>query len=554
MAKPDVALLVGEVAADDIVDGQLDGLLGGDTDELRQDTRVEAAETLVADHLPEAVDRIVIQPLAGIGAALVLHARLDEIDRVHHEGTEGAGDAAEAKVVRRLDGAREEALALGLGLEGTGVLTLVAPPPRRIEHLGEVSQAQAAGGLVETGKVEQDVGLHGGKEREPGDLGSLVQKLSPGDAAVLALGAGPADDDLDHVHLVDHVQEGAHVGIRHLAALGDVAQRVEVLEQVVRELVPRSLLNDGGELLGLDEAVGVGVEPMEGLTDALALQAAQHLRELVVVHAVPLGLAADVQAGPLAVPVKRNAVGALVELVEPAEVVIFYGAEALDVEEAEGDLILGIGLVEDVLEVAIVGQGQPALVCAVGDVEQDRVLLALDFVLRRIRPLAVCPMRARRALRGTHVVFLGRGNRIDKLVRTEVQLAGLGILGGVTVEARLGLRRELLGLFGANERLLDSLLDGSDFGHGGAGDCRSSQVNGCAPSESMGGGRGRGVSAKKNAVREKKIPNSRVLGKREKSQQLPLNAPTRTWVAKRTTAAIWRRERMGTGVEVRRGP
>ena len=397
MAELDLALLIGEVAADEIVDGQLDGLLGGDTDELRQDTRVEAPEALVADDLPEAVDRVVVQPLAGIRAALVLHARLDEIDRVHHEGTEGAGETAEAKVVCRLGGTRKEALALGLGLESAGVLVLVAPPPRRIEHLGEVSQAQAARGLVETGKVEQDVGLHRGEEREPGDPGSLVQKLGPGDAAVLALGAGPADDDLDHVHLVDHVQEGAHVGIRHLAALGDVAQRVEVLEQVVRELVPRGLLDDGGKLLGLDEAVAVAVEPLEGLADALAHQASQHLRELVVVHVVPLGLAADVQARPLAVPVERDAVGALVELVEPAEVVIFYGAEALDVEEAEGDLILGIGLVEEVLEMGIVGQGQPALVGAVGDVEQDRVLLALDFVLRRIRASTVCAMRARRA-------------------------------------------------------------------------------------------------------------------------------------------------------------
>jgi hypothetical protein len=58
-----------------------------------------------------------------------------------------------------------------------------------------------------------------------------------------------------------------------------------------------------------------------------------------------------------------------------------YGAQAVDVEEAERDLIFGIGLAEDVLKVAPVGERQLALVCPVGDVEQDRVLLPLDLVL-----------------------------------------------------------------------------------------------------------------------------------------------------------------------------
>ena len=68
--------------------------------------------------------------------------------------------------------------------------------------------------------------------------------------------------------------------------------------------------------------------------------------------------------------------------------------------------------------------------------------------------------------RGTHVVFIRRGNRIDELLRAEAQLAGLGVLDGMAVEARLGLRRELLGLFRADERLLDRFLDGCRFRHG----------------------------------------------------------------------------------------
>jgi hypothetical protein len=101
----------------------------------------------------------------------------------------------------------------------------------------------------------------------------------------------------------------------------------------------------------------------------------------LVVQVVPLRLAADVELRPLAVPVERDAVLPLVELVEPAEVFIFYGAQAVDVEQAEGNLVLGIGLAEDVLKVSPVGKGELALVRPVGDVEQDRVLLPLDLVL-----------------------------------------------------------------------------------------------------------------------------------------------------------------------------
>jgi len=71
-APVDLALLVGKVAADKVVDRQLDGLFGRDTDELRQDARVQAAESLVTEHLLEAIDRVLVQPLAGLRAALVL--------------------------------------------------------------------------------------------------------------------------------------------------------------------------------------------------------------------------------------------------------------------------------------------------------------------------------------------------------------------------------------------------------------------------------------------------------------------------------------------------
>ena len=71
-APVDLALLVGEVAADKVVDRQLDGLFRRDADELRQNTRVETPEALVTEHLLEAVDGVLVQALAGLRAALVL--------------------------------------------------------------------------------------------------------------------------------------------------------------------------------------------------------------------------------------------------------------------------------------------------------------------------------------------------------------------------------------------------------------------------------------------------------------------------------------------------
>jgi hypothetical protein len=98
---------------------------------------------------------------------------------------------------------------------------------------------------------------------------------------------------------------------------------------------------------------------------------------------VALLLAANVQLRPLAVPVKGDVVGALVELVQLAEVVVLDVPGAVDVEEAEGDLVLGVGFQEEVLKDAPVGDAQSSMALVVGDAEEDRVLLSLDFVLRQ---------------------------------------------------------------------------------------------------------------------------------------------------------------------------
>ena len=136
----------------------------------------------------------------------------------------------------------------------------------------------------------------------------------------------------------------------------------------------RSLLDDALELFGLDVAVTVLVEVEEGLTDTLALQATKHLRELLVCHVVPLLLPANVERSPLAVPVEREAVVTFVQVVQAEEVVELDASRALDIEEPEGDLVLGVWLRKEVLEDGPIVEGDSASVTPVGDAEENGIL------------------------------------------------------------------------------------------------------------------------------------------------------------------------------------
>lgn len=364
--------------------------------------------------------------------SLVLHARLDEIDRVHHEGAESTCKTAQGKVVTRLEDLAQHSRRLCLGLSehnAAGSDQLAGASPRRVQDLGEVAQAQAARGLVQAGKVEEDVGLHGREQGEARDAGGVVEELGTSDLAVAAARARPADDELHQINLLDHVLEGAHVRVRHLAALCDVAQGAEVFKDVVGELVLGGLEDDALEVVGLDVAVAVLVELQEGLANALALETSQQLAKLRVVHSMALLLASDVQLGPLTVPVEGQALGALVELVEATEVLILDLTGTLDVEEAESDLVLGVGFVKEVLEGDPVGYRDSALALAVSNLEEQAILLALDSVLF---VGSICQsIGVGKAVDNavmfeglwTHIVFVDRGNSIDELSRAHEQLS-----------------------------------------------------------------------------------------------------------------------------------
>lgn len=138
--------------------------------------------------------------------------------------------------------------------------------------------------------------------------------------------------------------------------------------------MPGRLDNDALKVLWLNVAVVVLVKVLKGLPHPLALQAAKHLRELWIGHVVPVLAAANVEARPSRVPVEGNRRLALVEAVEALELVQGDDAGALCVEEAEGNLVLGVGLGEQILKRRPVGQVYPPSSFAVCHTEQNGIL------------------------------------------------------------------------------------------------------------------------------------------------------------------------------------
>jgi hypothetical protein len=59
------------------------------------------------------------------------------------------------------------------------------------------------------------------------------------------------------------------------------------------------------------------------------------------------------------------------------------GTDAVNVEQSEGDFIFGVGLNEDVVIDSPFNKGDLAALFSIGDLEEDRILLPLDFMLFR---------------------------------------------------------------------------------------------------------------------------------------------------------------------------
>ena len=143
--------------------------------------------------------------------------------------------------------------------------------------------------------------------------------------------------------------------------------------------MPRSLLDDPLELLRVDIAVPIFVEVKECLAHPLALESTQHLRKLGICHGVAMAFPADIELGPVTIPVERDAgLVARIDILELVEVDLARDGVG---EEAEGDFVLGVRFREQVVEDAPVLQADAVLAAAVGDLEKDGVLVALDLVL-----------------------------------------------------------------------------------------------------------------------------------------------------------------------------
>lgn len=94
-----------------------------------------------------------------------------------------------------------------------------------------------------------------------------------------------------------------------------------------------------------------------------------------------LFLCADVQRGPLGVPIERKTVLAPVGIIYLLEGFKLDESGPLFIEKAKGNLILGIGFRKEVIEEGPVVQRDATSSTAVCDLKEKSILLALDFML-----------------------------------------------------------------------------------------------------------------------------------------------------------------------------
>ena len=92
-------------------------------------------------------------------------------------------------------------------------------------------------------------------------------------------------------------------------------------------------------------------------------------------------LSTTVQTCPFAAPVEWHTVRTFVQLIQLLQVVILDCAGPFNVEQSEGDLVLGIWFGQEVFEGTPIGKADLARLSAICDPEENGILLALDLVL-----------------------------------------------------------------------------------------------------------------------------------------------------------------------------
>lgn len=81
--------------------------------------------------------------------------------------------------------------------------------------------------------MEQDIGFHGSEQGESRYSSRFVEEVCSSNCPVLTLLCGVANYQIDQVHLSDDILKRTDVCIGDLAAGGDVAKSMEVVEKMI---------------------------------------------------------------------------------------------------------------------------------------------------------------------------------------------------------------------------------------------------------------------------------------------------------------------------------
>jgi hypothetical protein len=139
--------------------------------------------------------------------------------------------------------------------------------------------------------------------REARNARGLVEELGMGNLSVLGFGGRAPDNGICRrcVHFPHNVLEGRDVCIGDLGCSFDADEGAEIVQDMLGQLVPCRLLDNSHEVGHLNKPSSLGIKAMEGLTNILALDCSQELRELLVRHCVSVLRRTGVQGRPGAV-------------------------------------------------------------------------------------------------------------------------------------------------------------------------------------------------------------------------------------------------------------
>jgi hypothetical protein len=150
-------------------------------------------------------------------------------------------------------------------------------------------------------------------------------------------------------------------------------------------------------------------------------------------------LSTHVQRRPLAVPVEGNAVRRFVQSVKLEETLVLDRPGAIFVKQAKGNLIFGVRLCQEVVEGAPVRDGDLARLLAIGNAEEDSILLAFDFMLKETLQLGSARNSDQRK---TYIIFAQWRDGVDKVIFCHI-LRPIFTLMGILFERSTRLLREL---------------------------------------------------------------------------------------------------------------